>query len=98
MLSVVVPVLNEEEGITAFYEELVKALAALHEDYEIIFIDDGSTDTSLEILKDLVKKEKNIRVFSFRRNLGKSEALSFGFVKANGNYIITLDADFPRLR
>ena len=93
MLSFVVPVLNEEDGIIAFYEELLKVIPSLDKEYEIIFIDDGSTDTSLELLKDLENKNKHVKVFSFRRNMGKSEALTFGFMKAKGDYIVTLDAD-----
>jgi len=93
MISVVVPVCNEKESLEAFYEEVLKVLPSLDEKYEIIFIDDGSTDTSLEILKSFEHKNKNVRIFSFRRNLGKSEALTFGFAQAKGDYIITLDAD-----
>src|SRR4051812_42388554 len=93
MLSFVVPVLNEEESLTAFYKELKKAINELEQDYEIIFIDDGSTDNSLEILKNLTKEDPKIKIFSFRRNLGKAEALTLGFIKAKGEYIITLDAD-----
>lgn len=93
MISLVVPVFNEEESLEAFYAELNKVLHSLKEQYEILFIDDGSTDNSLEILKNLNHKDHNIRVFSFRRNLGKAEALTFGFNKAKGYYVITLDAD-----
>lgn len=93
MISIVVPVFNEEESLEAFYNELVLQLDKLGDRYEIIFIDDGSTDASLSILKKLEKENKLIRVFSFRRNLGKSEALTLGFTKAQGDLIVTLDAD-----
>jgi glycosyltransferase involved in cell wall biosynthesis len=93
MISVVVPVLNEEEGLDAFYKELVHILPSLDKKYEIIFIDDGSTDESLKKLQKLAHEDKNIRIFSFRKNLGKAEALTFGFAKARGEYIVTLDAD-----
>lgn len=93
MISIVVPVFNEEESLEAFYKELTRVIATLEESSEVIFVDDGSTDTSLDILKDLSKKNKNVRVFSLRRNLGKSEALTLGFEKAKGDYVITLDAD-----
>lgn len=93
MISVIVPVYNEEESIPVFYQELTKNLKELRRDYEIIFIDDGSTDSSLELLQHLVKENKNVRVFSFRKNQGKSEALTLGFQKARGSQIITLDAD-----
>jgi glycosyltransferase involved in cell wall biosynthesis len=85
--------MNEEEGLQAFYDALLDVIPALKETYEIVFVDDGSTDDSLAILKSFAKKNDKVRVFSFRRNLGKSEALTFGFHKAKGDYIITLDAD-----
>jgi len=93
MLSIVVPVYNEEESLPHFYEELVKVLKSLKKDYEIVFVDDGSRDKSFSILRELEKTDKNVRIFSFRRNLGKAEALSLGFLKAQGDIVITLDAD-----
>lgn len=93
MLSIVVPVYNEEESLPHFYEELVRVLKALNKDYEIVFVDDGSRDKSFSILQELEAKDKHIRVFSFRRNLGKADALSLGFLKAKGDIVITLDAD-----
>ena len=92
-ISYVVPLLNEEESLPAFYKELVKVVSGLSKDYEIIFIDDGSTDRSLSLLKELLEKDKHIRIFSFRKNHGKAEALTLGFQMANGNTIVTLDAD-----
>lgn len=93
MLSVVVPAFNEEESISHFYDELLKVLPKLDSNYEIVFIDDGSQDKTLDLLKELEKKDSNVKVFSFRRNHGKAEALTFGFQKAKGDLIITLDAD-----
>lgn len=93
MLSFVIPLFNEEESLKLFYKELQKVIAQLKEEYEIIFVDDGSTDNSLEILKKLAKEDNKIKIFSFRRNLGKAEALTYGFIKAQGDFIITLDAD-----
>ncbi|MDO8621211.1 MAG: glycosyltransferase family 2 protein [Candidatus Levybacteria bacterium] len=92
MISFVIPVFNEEESLTPFYEDLKSSLKDRKE-YEIVFIDDGSTDKSLRILKDLHSKNSNIRIFSFRKNQGKSEALTLGFGKAKGDCIVTLDAD-----
>lgn len=92
-LSIVVPVYNEEESLPHFYEELVKVLKSLKKDYEIIFVDDGSRDRSFSMLKELGEKDRQVKVFSFRRNLGKAEALSLGFLKAKGDIVITLDAD-----
>lgn len=93
MLSVVVPVFNEEESVLYFYKELVKQLSILSKEYELIFIDDGSWDKTIEILKNLENKDRNIRIYSFRRNHGKAEAMTFGFQKAKGDLILTLDAD-----
>jgi glycosyltransferase involved in cell wall biosynthesis len=93
MISIIVPLFNEEESLESFYNELFKFLKELKEDFEIIFVDDGSIDNSLEILKKKAKENSKIKVFSFRRNLGKAEALTYGFIKARGDFIITLDAD-----
>ena len=93
MISIVVPVYNEEESLEAFFIVLSEELEKIEYSSEIIFIDDGSADRSLEILKNISEKEKNIRIFSFRKNQGKAEALTLGFLKANGEFIVTLDAD-----
>src|SRR3989344_56067 len=93
MLSIVVPVLNEEEAVPEFLKELSKFLPKIDKNPEIIFVDDGSTDGSLSILKKLEEENKNIRIFSFRKNRGKAEALTLGFQKAKGDLIVTLDAD-----
>lgn len=93
MISAVVPVLNEEESIQPFYFRLASSLRKIDNEYEIIFVDDGSTDNSLNVLKKLYSKDKKIRIFSFRTNHGKAEALTVGFQVAKGDYIVTLDAD-----
>jgi glycosyltransferase involved in cell wall biosynthesis len=93
MLSVIVPAYSEEESLKVFYEELKSALKKLKNSYEIIFIDDGSTDRSLQILKGIEKLDNKVFVYSFRKNVGKAEALTFGFQKAGGDQIVTLDAD-----
>lgn len=93
MISIVVPVFNEEESVAAFYIALVDELGKTTRGHEIIFIDDGSTDATLQILKELASKDKTIRLFSFRKNQGKAEALTLGFQKAKGTVVVTLDAD-----
>lgn len=93
MISIVVPVFNEEESLSLLYKELNYLISKNPKNYELIFVDDGSSDLSLEILKDFSKENSKVRIFSFRKNQGKAEALSFGFSKAKGDYIVTLDAD-----
>lgn len=93
MISFVIPTYNEEESLGTLYEEIVSVGPSLASSFEIIFVDDGSTDTSLQQLETLAKKDKNVHVYSFRRNRGKAEALMLGFHKAKGGYIATLDAD-----
>ena len=93
IISAVVPAYNEEESIEKFYKVLSANLIKLDKDDEIVFVDDGSTDSTLEILKKLASKDKKIRIFSFRKNRGKAEALTVGFQMAKGDYIVTLDAD-----
>ena len=92
MISAVVPVFNEEESLEKFYPVLSSELNKLGA-YEIVFVDDGSTDSSLKIMQKMATKDKKIRVFSFRKNQGKAEALTLGFKMAKGDYIVTLDAD-----
>lgn len=93
MLSLVVPVYNEEESLHAFYKALKAELANIPGEHEVLFVDDGSSDTSLEILRDLKVSDKTVRIFSFRKNHGKAEALTTGFQKALGDIVVTLDAD-----
>lgn len=93
MLSLVVPVFNEEESVNHFYQEVEKYISSWDKDWEIIFVDDGSNDKTLSLLREIEKKDKNVRVYSFRRNHGKAEALTFGFQKAKGDLILTMDGD-----
>src|SRR4029078_8347980 len=93
MISIVVPVFNEEESIHAFYDVLKSEVDALSKSHEIIFVDDGSSDKTLFLLKELTKKDKMLKIYSCRKNQGKAEALTYGFQKARGEYVITLDAD-----
>jgi len=92
-VSLVIPVLNEEESLDELLKQVHAAFAGHIKDYEIVFIDDGSTDTTLKMLQNHAKKDITIKIYAFRRNLGKSHALTLGFQKANGEYIATIDAD-----
>jgi glycosyltransferase involved in cell wall biosynthesis len=89
----VIPVYNEIESVGELVTAIERALASRQGDYEILFVDDGSTDGTLETLKQLALTHRAVRVVSFRRNLGKSPALTCGFQMAAGAYILTLDAD-----
>jgi len=93
-LSVVIPLLDEEESIEPLHSSLVAALDALGKGYEIIFVDDGSEDGTFGILKSLHEQDpEHIRVIQFRRNFGKTAALTAGFRQAGGEVVITMDAD-----
>ncbi len=91
--SVVVPLYNEDASIPELSEELKSVLGGMGMPYEIIFVDDGSTDTSFKVLRGLHKNNKRIKVIRLRKNFGKSAALSLGFQQASGDIVITLDAD-----
>lgn len=91
--SVVTPVKDETQSLPILYKELKHVLDTLGKSYEIIFIDDGSTDTSYETLQILKKKDSRIKLISFRASFGKSAALAAGFEKAQGKILIMLDAD-----
>ncbi len=93
MISVVIPAYNEEENIPILYEKLKKVLDNIGEGYEIIFVDDGSQDRTPDILKDIAKKDKKVKVIRFRRNYGQTSAIYAGFEHARGEIIITMDAD-----
>ncbi len=93
--SIVVPLYNEEESLRPLYNEIKKGVAAVsyNLDYEVIFVDDGSTDNSLNIIKELARQDNKIKYISFRKNYGKSAALQMGFKEVSGDVVITMDAD-----
>jgi glycosyltransferase involved in cell wall biosynthesis len=92
-ISVIVPVFNEEESLPELMQWLTTVLEAEGFKYEVIFVDDGSTDDSWEVIKNLAGENPNIRAVGFIRNYGKSAALDIGFSKARGEVVVTLDAD-----
>lgn len=92
-ISFVVPVYNEEGNIQAFFDELDDVARALGANYEIVFVNDGSTDRSLEIISELSVVSDFVKFISFGKNCGQSAALAAGFKAACGDVIITLDAD-----
>ena len=92
-LSIVIPVYNEEENILMLFDEIEKVFAQTNQAYEVIFIDDGSTDKSLQILKELQKAKDPVVVAALRKNFGQTAAMSAGFDLARGDVIIAMDAD-----
>ena len=92
-ISVVIPLLNEQESLTELHDWIAKVMRSNHFSYEIIFIDDGSTDDSWKIIEQLAQKDSNVKGIRFLKNFGKSQALHAGFKKSQGTVIITMDAD-----
>jgi glycosyltransferase involved in cell wall biosynthesis len=92
-ISVVIPLLNEEESLRELHDWIVKVMQSNRFLYEIIFIDDGSTDQSWSVIENLSKENLNVKGIRFQTNYGKSQALNAGFKIAQGDVIITMDAD-----
>ena len=92
-LSIVIPLLNEQESLPELHNWIVKVMQSHNYSYEILFIDDGSTDNSWEVISNLSKENPNVKGIRFLRNYGKSQALHAGFAKAQGDVVITMDAD-----
>ncbi len=92
-LSVVLPVFNEEENIEFVYNEIAGVLSDQSYSYEIVFVDDGSSDGTLDKLKAIQARDENVVVVTFRRNFGQTAAMSAGFDTASGSVIVTMDAD-----
>lgn len=92
-LSIIIPLLNEEESLNELYHWIASVMRSNSFSYEIIFIDDGSTDNSWKTIKQLSAEDPSVKGFKFNRNYGKSQALHVGFEKAQGDVIITMDAD-----
>lgn len=92
-VSVVVPLFNEEESLSSLTDWIIQALEAETYRFEIIFIDDGSTDASWKTINELAKKHTQVSGIRFVKNYGKSQALHAGFEAADGEYVVTLDAD-----
>lgn len=92
-LSIVIPLLNEEESLPELHDWIVRTTGANNLTYEIIFVDDGSTDRSWNIIEDLSRRNRHVKGIKFRRNYGKSAALNSGFKAAEGEVVITMDAD-----
>ena len=92
-LSIVIPLYNEQNSLKELNESILKVVSAMGIEYELIYIDDGSNDNSWNVIKNIAKESDQIKGIKFLRNFGKSQALSAGFKSANGDVIITMDAD-----
>ena len=92
-ISVIVPLFNEEESLPELYAWIERVMKANNFTYEVIFVNDGSTDRSWDVIRELSGKSENVRGIKFRRNYGKSPALYCGFKEAKGDVVITMDAD-----
>jgi glycosyltransferase involved in cell wall biosynthesis len=93
MLSIVIPIHNEEPAILPLYDRLTTVMERLHKSYEIIFVDDASTDRSFDLLANLVETDHHLKVVRLRRNFGQTAALAAGFDEASGQVIVSLDGD-----
>lgn len=92
-ISVVIPLLNEDESLPELCEWIARVMVANNYTYEVLFIDDGSTDNSWKVIEGLAAENPNVRGIKFRRNYGKSAALNVGFKETQGDIVITMDAD-----
>lgn len=93
MLSLIVPCFNEQDALPIFYEETKKVLKSMGCDYEIVFVNDGSTDDTLKIIKNISQNDNNVIYLSFSRNFGKEAAMYAGFNNVHGDYVAVMDAD-----
>lgn len=94
LCSIVVPCMNEEETIPIYYKEMLKTFDEIPElDFEFVFIDDGSTDNTLQVIKELQQKDARIHYVSFSRNFGKEAGIYAGLEHANGDYVVIMDVD-----
>lgn len=92
-ISLIIPCYNEQESVPVFFEEVTSVLKKIDCDYELLFINDGSRDNTLSILKELAEKDKRVFYLSFSRNFGKEAAMFAGFCNADGDYVAVMDAD-----
>lgn len=92
-LSIVIPLYNEEESLRPLVIEIKKALKPIDIGFEVLLIDDGSTDKSLNVIKEICRQDRRFKYFSFRKNYGKSAALQVGFKNITGDVVVTMDAD-----
>lgn len=94
LITVIVPCYNEQESVELFYQEIDTVMKVMSEqDFELIFVDDGSKDSTLSIVKSLSTKDHRVKYLSFSRNFGKESAIYAGLEHAHGDYVVLMDAD-----
>ncbi len=92
-VSIIVPCFNEQESLPIFYEEVIRVLDSIHCEYEILFVNDGSNDDTLAVIKEFTDRNRMIKYISFSRNFGKEAAMYAGFCNVDGDYTVVMDAD-----
>ncbi|GAB4293770.1 MAG: glycosyltransferase family 2 protein [Ignavibacteriaceae bacterium] len=92
-VSIVIPLFNEEESLSPLSHEIRKAMKKVSVDFEVLFVDDGSDDNSLKVIKEICKTDRRFKFISFNKNYGKSAALQIGFKNVSGDVVVTMDAD-----
>lgn len=93
MISLIVPCYNEQESLPIFYEEVTKVVEKMDTEYELVLVNDGSKDKTLEVMRELAAKDSHVKYHSFSRNFGKEAAMYAGFCNAKGDYVAVMDAD-----
>lgn len=93
MISLIVPCYNEQESLPIFYEEVTKVVEKMDTEYELVLVNDGSRDKTLEVMRELAAKDSHVKYHSFSRNFGKEAAMYAGFCNAKGDYVAVMDAD-----
>src|ERR671936_112946 len=93
MLSIVIPIHNEEPALLPLYDRLTAVLEKLQKPYEILFVDDASTDRSFDLLANLIETDARLKVIRLRRNFGQTAALAAGFHEAQGEVVVSMDGD-----
>lgn len=93
LVSIIVPAFNEQETLPEFYQKVKKVFSTIEDNWELLFVDDGSSDSTLGFLRELTQKDANVRYLSFSRNFGKEAAIYAGFCNCIGDYVAVMDAD-----
>ncbi len=92
-ISIVIPLYNEQDSLAELHQRIVKVITSMGRSYEIVFVDDGSTDNSASVIENLISQDSYTKLLQFRKNYGKAAGLAAGFEYASGTYVITMDAD-----